>query len=196
VGKEEQPGPKVRRADFSRREQSRLNAIAHRVKVRDDISESQTEMSGDVLAEHPLGSALVDDAGDVGPEMPRVLGAEALPGLAERLARVARSDAIHDATPASAVEGSHIRPQRRGIQLARLHARRQEFAGISLPLHVHDRSSARNRQSDSEPEPVVSGAERSDVEGTISHTADSSRRCPQDSGRNDVALEPRRYGHS
>jgi hypothetical protein len=61
---------------------------------------------GDVLEENESWLYLADDAGDVGPEVPRVVRAESLAGHGEGLAGVAANEAIHDATPRSAVEGS------------------------------------------------------------------------------------------
>jgi hypothetical protein len=76
------------------------------LKLSGDDVESDVKMVGDVFEEHELGVGLSDDAGDVRPEVSGVVSAAHLAGDAERLARVAANDAIHDATPRSAVEGS------------------------------------------------------------------------------------------
>jgi hypothetical protein len=67
----------------------------------------------DVLTEDPLRADFSDDPGDIRPKMARVCCAELFACRAERLARVARSEDIHAATPRSAVEGSQVRPERR-----------------------------------------------------------------------------------
>jgi hypothetical protein len=120
----------------------------------------------DVLKKAPSGFALSHDAGDVGPEVSFVGASPLEPTHRERLTRYSARDAIHDATPRSAVEGSQIRENRRLIQGAVLHSRCQYFATVTFPLNVADGSSRRNRQSQAEFEAADSGAEGEDVEGT------------------------------
>ncbi|MFC3119850.1 hypothetical protein ACFOHS_22230 [Jhaorihella thermophila] len=52
-------------------------------------------MMGDVLEEDEGRHDLADDAGDMRPEVARVVRAPALARHAERLARIARSDDVH-----------------------------------------------------------------------------------------------------
>jgi len=122
---DEEPVPQVRGTDFLRREHACRNAVAHFRKVVVDLLEAHTKVVGDVLEEAPAGLALPHDAGDGGPQVPGVLVPEALAGQAERLTRVAASDAIHDATPRAAVEGSQIRPNRGLVQASLFHTRSQ-----------------------------------------------------------------------
>jgi len=99
VGQDEQPLPPVRRADFSRREQSFRNPEAQAFQLSSDLAISEVEMIGDVFEEHPFGCALLDDLRDVRPQVPGVVGSAALAGDAERLTRIARSEDVHRATP-------------------------------------------------------------------------------------------------
>jgi hypothetical protein len=125
---------------------------------------------GDVLKENESWLYLADDAGDVGPEVAGVVRAESLPGHAERLAGVAANEAIHDATPRSAVEGGKIAPQRARIQAALFHARDKEAGDVGFSLNATDDASSWMRQSNGEIESAVAGAEGEDVEpGTYSH---------------------------
>jgi hypothetical protein len=133
-------------------------------------------MSGDVFEEDDPWLALGDDASDVGPEVPGVILASLLAGDGERLARVTRSKAIHNATPRAAVEGLEIRPNRRRVQASFFHARSQDVGGIGFDLHSTDEASSRHRHSNAEVESPGSGAERQDVEGTKSHI--HSLTCP------------------
>ena len=72
-------------------------------------------MSGDVLQKGPLGPALVNDAGDVGPEVAGVILAPALPGMGKRLAGVSGEDGIESASEWPCVECGEIVPDwRRG----------------------------------------------------------------------------------
>jgi hypothetical protein len=73
--------------------------------------------------------------------MPRIVCSTTLAGEAERLARVSANDAIHDATPRSAVEGSNVRPDRRRSQDRIFHARRQDRGGECFAFNVADDAS-------------------------------------------------------
>jgi hypothetical protein len=108
VGQDEQAFALVACANFRRREYAALNPVAHSCEVSGDLGKPEVDVVADVLEEAELGSHLPDDAGDVGPEVAGVVGPASLAGHAERLARVAANDAIHDATPRSAVEGAGI----------------------------------------------------------------------------------------
>lgn len=67
-------------------------------------------MPGDVFEEHPCRAAFVDDAGDIGPEVPRVVSANALSGRAEGLARVSGQDGIERAAEGSGVKAAQVGP--------------------------------------------------------------------------------------
>lgn len=79
VGQNEEPVAQVAGASFRRRLDARSNPIAQALKVSHDVSQTKGEMAGDVLEEAPLGCDLGDDAGDVGPEVPGVVGAAPVP---------------------------------------------------------------------------------------------------------------------
>lgn len=90
---------------------------------------------GTFSRKNPLRLALANDAGDVGPEVPFVLHPTLIPRDAERLARESRSDDIHDSTPASAVEGSKIVPDRSLTQGRVPHPRHESGRRSTLPLN-------------------------------------------------------------
>lgn len=100
-------------ANFSRREQSRRDAIAQSFKVADDTIQSKVDMPGDVFEKEPFRFDFAGDPGDMGPEMTGVGISLPKAGVREGLARVACSDNIHDAAPWAAVEGASIVPDRR-----------------------------------------------------------------------------------
>jgi hypothetical protein len=58
----------------------------------------------------------------------------------ERLARVARSDEIHDSTPRLTIEGSDITVDRSGLDETVFHAARERCSSVGFPLHKTDRS--------------------------------------------------------
>ena len=117
-------------------------------------------MIGDVLEEHPKRSAFADDAGNVRPEVARIVRALALAGDAERLARITRTDEIHRAAPRPAVEAGKIGPDRRLIQGLVFHPRHEDGRGEGVPLDVTHSTVSRFGQDKSEVEPAGAGAER------------------------------------
>jgi hypothetical protein len=117
-------------------EKCRRKAIPQALNFSGDDVESESQMVGDVLAEDVAGLDLSDDPSDVGPDVSLVGGAQLLAGARERLAGVARSDAIHHSTPRAAIEGSHVIPDRSRIQDARFHARDKEGGRICFPFDV------------------------------------------------------------
>jgi hypothetical protein len=171
VGQQEESLPVVASTDFSRREHARSNAVAQAFKASGDLRESHVKMADDVLAEHPLRSDLADDPGDVRPEVPRVRFAKSLAGEAERLARVARSEDIHAATPRAAVEGAHVRPERRLVQGFVFHPGHESGRSMCVPLDEANSSVARCCDMQTEFEPASSGAEGESIKagGMKSH---------------------------
>ena len=160
VGQDEQPLPPVRRADFSRREQSFRNAEAQAFQLASDLAISEVEMIGDVFEEHPFGSALCDDPCNVRPQVPGIVRATALAGDAERLARIARREAIHDATPWPAVKAGNVIPDRCLIQDRLFHSRHEDGRGVGVPLDVTHSTVSGLGQLKPEVEASGAGAER------------------------------------
>lgn len=120
---------------------------------------SDSEVSFDVFQENGAGFAFANDSGDVGPQMAGIAIAAPLAGDAERLARVARNEDIHDSTPRAAAEGFNIRENRRAMEGSVLHTRIQLFAGCDFVFHVADCSSVWNSQSDAEIDSGDAGTE-------------------------------------
>ena len=117
-------------------------------------------MIGNVLEEHPSRSAFADDAGNVRPEVARIVRAPAPSGDAEWLARIARRDEIHRAAPRPAVEAGKIVPDRRLIQGLVLHPRHEDGRGEGVPLDVTHSTVSGLGQRKSEVEAASAGAER------------------------------------
>lgn len=136
MGQDEQALAPVRRADFSRREQSFRNPEAQVFQLASDLAISEVEMIGDVFEEHPFGCALGDDPCDMRPQVPGIVGSPAPTGDAERLARVARSEDVHRAAPWAAVEGGNVVPDRRRIQGLVFHPRHEDGRGEGVPLDI------------------------------------------------------------
>jgi hypothetical protein len=115
------------RADFRRREQSDLNLETKLAKVSpypfgsSDFVSPGREHAADILDEHPPGARLDDDAAGLGPQVALVELPLFPSGKTVRLARDAANEAVHAATPASAVEGSGIAPHRSRSQETLFH---------------------------------------------------------------------------
>jgi hypothetical protein len=102
----------MRRADLCRREQARRRRVAQSPKLSEDGLEAESDMPGDVFEEDPLGAAFPDDAGNLGPEVPGIVGAAALSGCTEGLARVACEDGVKGPAEGAGIEASQVCPDR------------------------------------------------------------------------------------
>ena len=179
VGQNEQPLPYVRRARFSRREQARLDAVTHALKLSGDVPKSQGQVAFDVLQEHPARPDFSHDAGDFGPEVSGVVLAPTSAGLAEGLAGITGRDDMNAVAPWSAVEGSQIVPYRRRSQGLVFHPGHESGRSVGFPLDVTHSPIAGLGDVDAEIEAAVSGAERKSsqiceaVFGVKSHKARS-----------------------
>lgn len=121
-------------------------------------------MACDVFQKDDGGTDLLNNAVDVGPQVARIEASKASTGLTEWLARVARSNDVHEATPRAAVERFNIAPQSRWRQVAFLHRLHQSRAGESFPLHVTDDASTWHGQFEAEFQAPAAGAKREDGE--------------------------------
>ena len=135
-GEDEEPLALVGRADFRRREEACRKAVAHADQSAGDFGEAEAEMMGDILEEDEGRLDLADDAGDMRPEVARVVGTPALARDRERLARIARSDDVHRAAPRAAVEGSNVVPDNSLIQGRVFHPRHESGCGEGFPFDM------------------------------------------------------------
>jgi len=167
MGKDEQPLALVGRADFRRREEARRNSVAHADQACGDLGKAEAEMMGDILEEDEGRFSLSDDAGDMGPEVARVVRALALAGDAERLARIARSEDVHRSTPRAAVEGGNVVPHRRLRQGRVFHPRHEDGRGVSVPFDMTHSSISGAGDVQAEFETAGPGAEREAEQGFV-----------------------------
>jgi hypothetical protein len=154
VGQYEQPLSSVARTGFRRAEQSALSAVTHFLQLASHVAQSERHMPAHVFKEGPFSRALTKNAGDVRPQVSRVICAKAFACRREWLTGIAPNDAIHSAAPRSSVERSQVRPDRRFSQVARFHARDQNRGGIGFDLHMTDDASLRQSSSDAFAESV------------------------------------------
>jgi hypothetical protein len=159
-GEDEEPLALVGRADFRRREEACRKAVAHTDQSCGDFGEAEAEMMGDILEEDEGRPDLADDAGDMRPEVARVVRAPAFARDGERLARIARSDDVHRAAPRAAVEGSNIVPDNSWIQGRVFHPRHESGCGVGFPLDMAHSTISGDGDGEPEIEPACAGAER------------------------------------
>ena len=69
-------------------------------------------MPGYVFEEDPFGVAFSDDSGDIGPEMPGVVGTLAFASGTEGLAGISGEDDIEGAAEGACVEAAQVGPDR------------------------------------------------------------------------------------
>ena len=101
--------------------------------------------------------------------MPGVVDAAPLSGRAERLARVARREDIHEAAPRAALERDHVIPDRRLAQGLVFHPGHEGGRGVSVSFDVTNSSISGLGDVDTEFEPAAAGAEGNTPEGMWSH---------------------------
>ncbi len=173
-GEDEEPLALVGRADFRRREEACRKAVAHADQSAGDFGEAEAEMMGDILEEDEGRFDLADDAGDMRPEVARVVGTAALSRNGERLARIARSDDVHRAAPRAAVEGSNVVPDNSLIQGRVFHPRHESGCGEGFPFDMAHSTISGKGDGESEVETARAGAEGKAEEACISGPGSAS----------------------
>jgi hypothetical protein len=158
-GEDEETFAPVGRADFRRREEACRKLVAHADQSVGDFGETEAEMMGDILEEHEGWFDLGDDAGDMRPEVARIVRTPPLSRDGERLARIARAENVHCAAPWAAVEAGNVVPERRVIQARVFHPRHEDGRCIGVPLDVTHSSISGVGEGEPEIESTCAGAE-------------------------------------
>ena len=135
MGQDEDPQPLVRRADFCRREQTRRRRVAHAPKLSQDGFKAEGDVTGDVFEEDPFGSALSDDAGDLGPEVAGIIGTAAFSGGAERLAGISGEDDVEGTVEGPGIETAQIIPDWCRGEIPGVLGGDEDASGPFLPFH-------------------------------------------------------------
>jgi hypothetical protein len=134
VGQDEDAQPLVRRADFCRREQTRRRRVAQSPKLSQDGFKAEGDVPGYIFEEHPLGAAIGDDTGDVGPEVPWIIGTAAFSRCAEGLARVTGQDDVEGAVEDTGIKTAKIIPDWGGCEIPCALGGDENGAGPALPF--------------------------------------------------------------
>ena len=173
-GKDEQPLALVGRADFRRREEACRKAVAHADQSAGDFGEAEAEMMGDILEEDEGRFDFADDAGDMGPEVARIVRTSALARDRKWLARIARSDDVHRAAPRAAIEGSNIVPDRRWVQGRIFHPRHESGCGEGFPFDIAHSTISEDGDDEPKVEPASAGAEGEAEQACVSGPGNAS----------------------
>ena len=134
MGQDEDAQPLVRRANFCRREQTRRRRVAQSPKFSQDGFKAEGDVTGDVFEEHPFGGAFPDDAGDLGPEVPGIVGPATLASGAEGLAGISGQHCVEGASEGPGIEAAQIIPDWRRGEVSRALGGDEDASGIGLPL--------------------------------------------------------------
>ena len=147
------------RTNFRRRKEACRKFVAHADQSCGDFGESEPQMMGDILEEHEGWFDLPDDAGDMWPEVTRILAAKPSACDGKWLARVACAKKIHRAAPRAAIEGSNVIPDNSLIQGRVFHPRHESGCGEGFPFDMAHSTITGDGKVQSEVEPASAGAE-------------------------------------
>ena len=134
MGQDEDAQPLVRRTNFCRREQARRRRVAHCPKLSQDGFEAESDVTGDVFEKDPFRAAFADDAGDIGPEVPVIIGTAALSRCAKGLAGISSQDDVESPAKGTGIEAAQIVPDRGWREIPGALGRDEDGAGPVLPL--------------------------------------------------------------
>jgi len=166
VGQDEDAHPLVRRADFCRREQTRRRRVAQSPKLSQDGFEAEGDVPGDVFKEDPFGVAFSDDSGDIGPEMPGVVGTLAFASGTEGLAGISGEDDVEGAAKGAGIEAAEIIPDRCWGEISCALGSDEDSAGPVVPLDKGLGVISRFSQHDAQIQASAACAEGQSVPGT------------------------------
>ena len=166
MGQDEDAEPLVRRADFCRREQARRRCVAHVPKLSQHGFKPEGDVPGDVFEENPFGGPFPDDAGDLWPEVPRVVSTTAFASGAEGLAGISGEEDVKSPTEGMGIEAVQIVPDRRGGEVSRALGGDEDASGICLPFHEGAGVKPRFGEYDAQIKASAACAEGKSVPGT------------------------------
>ena len=123
-------------------------------------------MTGDVFEEDPLWAAFADDAGDVWPEVARIISAAAFSGCAEGLAGIPGEDDVEGAAEGTGVETAQVIPDWGRGEVPCALGGNEDGAGPVLPFDEGAGVIAGLRQHEAHIQASAACAEGQSVKGT------------------------------
>lgn len=135
VGHNPDPFPLVRCAGMDSAEHSPARIIPHRGQVAENTSKPARSESWGVFHKHVARSHLANDSCHFRPQAAALAVESAARSCnADVLAREAARDDIHQPSPWLSVEGSHVVPDREGLETAVVLSGHEHPSGIGIAL--------------------------------------------------------------
>ena len=134
MGQDEDAQPLVRRTNFCRREQACRRRVAQSPKLSQDGFKAEGDVAGYVFEKDPCRLAFTDDAGDIGPEVPGIIGTTALSRRAKRLAGISGENDVECTAKGAGIETADIVPDWSWSEIACALGRDEDSAWPVLPL--------------------------------------------------------------
>jgi hypothetical protein len=132
-------------------------------------------VTGDVFEEHPAGFDFADDPGNVGPQVPLVVGPLALACHAERLAGVSGKDGVDRAPERGSVECGNIIPDRGGREVSGALCCDDGLPWVFFPFDEAAGVKAGFCEHEAKIKATAACAEAESVAGTWHHVTGASR---------------------
>lgn len=125
-------------------------------------------MPGDIFEEDPVeaGTEFPGDPGNIGPEVPLIVGAPALSGGAERLAGVSGKQGVEGSGEWPGVKSGEVVPDRGRSEVSGLLGGDEDAARVFLPLDIASRVEAGLRETEAHIQSAAACAEGEAVFGT------------------------------
>ena len=166
MGQDEDAEPLVRRANFCRAKQARRRRVAQTPKLSQDGFKAKGDMPGDVFQEDPFGAAFPDDAGDLWPEVARVVCTTTFSGGAEGLAGISGENNVEGTSEGPGIETAQIVPDWGWGEIPGALGSDEDRAGICLPLDEGAGVEAGLGEHDAQIQASAACAEGQSVAGT------------------------------
>jgi hypothetical protein len=131
-------------------------------------------MMSDIFEEDEGRFDFADDAGDMRPEVARIVRTPALARDGEWLARIARSDDVHRAAPRAAVETGNVVPDKSLIQGRVFHPRHESGCGEGFPFDMAHSTISGDGDGKPEVEPARAGTEGEAKQACVSGSGSAS----------------------
>lgn len=139
-------------------------------------------MPCDVLKEDPFRAAFADNAGDVGPEVARIVGPGSLAGRTEGLAGIACEDGVERSAEGPGIEAAQVAPDRGRGKVSCALGRDEDGARPVLPFDEGAGVIAGLGEHEAQIKASTACAEGQSVPGTKHHAIHRTPRSRRRSG--------------
>ena len=131
--------------------------VTQSVQIPENGVEAEADMSFNVFEEYQFRRALSDNSGHVWPQVPLVIGAFSLAGVAERLAGISCCKEVDMSAPGLSVKGGDVIPDWRGLEVSGTLGGNDALLRVLLPLDEASRVEAWLCEHDAHVEATAAG---------------------------------------